>query len=341
MRTVSLFAVTLALAAVATQAAPVQLHAVGNLLKTAKGKTVRLQGVNIASLEWMPEGDGQLMLSVTTAIEGWHANIIRLPLCEDRWFGKGERQSDGGTAYRAVVANVVKEASARNAYVLLDLHWSDVDEWGKNLGQHDMPDQHSIEFWKDVATTYKNNPGVLFDLYNEPKDVSWEVWRNGGKIDEKVGNRTVTYETPGMQKLLELIRAQGAKNLVLAGGLDWAYDLTGILQGFALKDPGGYGVLYASHIYPWKTQWDEKVGAIAAKYPVLLGEVGCEPDPKQEDPYTWAPKILAFIQKNNLNWTAWCFHPSASPCLLSDWKYTPTPYWGVFVKKALADGAAK
>jgi endoglucanase len=46
--------------------------------------------------------------------------------------------------------------------------------------------------------------------------------------------------------------------------------------------------------------------------------------------------MLGLIQKHKLNWTAWCFHPKSSPRLLLDWDYTPTPFWGEFVKKALA-----
>ena len=45
--------------------------------------------------------------------------------------------------------------------------------------------------------------------------------------------------------------------------------------------------------------------------------------------------MLGVIQKHKLNWTAWCFHPSSSPRLLLGWDYTPTPFWGAFVKNAL------
>ena len=84
-------------------------------------------------------------------------------------------------------------------------------------------------------------------------------------------------------------------------------------------------------------------GLDLAKYPVLVGECGADttkmnfvPANKQEDPYTWAPDAIGFIQKNHLNWTAWCFHTRANPNLLLDWDYdTPTPYWGAFVKTAL------
>ena len=44
---------------------------------------------------------------------------------------------------------------------------------------------------------------------------------------------------------------------------------------------------------------------------------------------------LAVIQKYHLNWTAWSFHPGASPKLLAGWDYRPTAYWGEPVRAAL------
>ena len=61
--------------------------------------------------------------------------------------------------------------------MLLDLHWSDAGEWGRHIGQHKMPDENTVAFWSDAAARYKNDPAVLFDLYNEPHDVPWEVWQ--------------------------------------------------------------------------------------------------------------------------------------------------------------------
>ena len=79
-----------------------------------------------------------------------------------------------------------------------------------------------------------NNPAVIYDLYNEPHDVSWDVWQNGGRITDRPNGRKAgparAYACVGMQTLLDTVRATGAKNVVVAGGLDWAYDFSGILM---------------------------------------------------------------------------------------------------------------
>jgi hypothetical protein len=319
-----------------TDNSPPVLHVEGTRLVTGQGHEVRLQGLNLPSLEWSATGE-HLLQSLPVAVTEWRANVIRLPLAQDRWFGKTRSQEDGGKAYRELVDQLVDYCSSHGAYIVVDLHWSDAGVWGRNIQQKKMPDTNSLAFWQDAAKRYANRSAVLFDLYNEPHDVSWQVWRDGGMVTET--NRrgeTLVYQSPGMQSLLDTVRQTGAKNVVVAGGLDWAYDLTGLLNGFALEEKGGRGIIYAAHIYPSKRDWNGKVGRAAEKYPVFVGEVGCQVDTRHESPYTWAPDALGYIQRLHLSWAAWCFHPSASPRIIEDWTYAPTPYWGAFVHSALA-----
>jgi hypothetical protein len=147
-----------------------------------------------------------------------------------------------------------------------------------------------------------------------------------------------------MQKLLDTVRETGAKNICLVGGLDYAYDLSGIANGYALKDTADSdGIILSTHIYPWKKGWQEKVLVAADQYPILVGEVGAPekkmtwlPAEYQEDAVTWVPEMLGFIQKNKFHWTAFAFHPKAGPAMLEDWSYTPNAVWGAFVKRAFA-----
>ena len=327
---------------------PPEIRVQGNRLVTAVGgREVWLQGVNVPSLEWSIRGE-RIERSIVIAIQDWNANVIRLPVKAEHWFGKGTKhntQTDGGAAYRELVDQAVMLAANRGAYLVLDLH------------HYRAPRPEYLEFWTDAATRYKNHPAVLFDLLNEPHGTTWEVWRDGGFLEEKKkpGDEDAFltpeeklhnkrgYQSPGMQKMLDNVRATGAKNVVVIGGLDYAYDLSGIVSGYALQDKSGNGIMYASHIYPWKRGWQKKVLDIAEKHPILLGEVGGDakkmtfiPAAHQENVETWVPAMLGLIQQHRLNWTGWCFHPSASPRMLSDLNYTPTPFWGQPAKDALA-----
>jgi len=326
----------------------VPLHVSGTHIADPVGDTIRLRGVDVDSLEYDVEGD-HIIQSLNTALQSWHANLIRLPLNENFWFGYdySSKNIDGGAAYRALVDQIVTTISQNNAYVVLDLHWSDEDVWGANNGQHLMPDDNSTLFWQSVATKYANNPAVMFDLYNEPHNISWSTWENGGMLTEKnaTTGTITTYHSPGMQGLLNAVRATGANNIVAASGDSWASDLSGITAGYALSDPAG-NLMYQAHLYPNGNQTDvardARVGPTAAKYPVYVGEFGTDPDGSsggfvgQPTAAAWTQSMLAWLDRHQYNWTAWSFNPQTKPVLLSDWNYTPTPYYGTYVKASLA-----
>jgi hypothetical protein len=310
-----------------------ELKVSSNKLVKPDGTAVWLQGVNVVTLGWSANGEGSVPWSIHVALYDWNANIIRLPVSDSLWFGHGAGpfKENDAEAYRKIVDGAVKQAAAKGTYILLDLH------------RFLAPDASCVVFWKDAAARYKNNPAVLFDIFNEPHDISWEVWRNGGPVEVAQKDKPpVTVQSVGMQALVNTIRETGAKNIIMAGGLGYAYDLTGILKGFALEEKGGNGVMYATHFYNWHKGWAEHFLAVAEKYPVLVGETGADvrkmnfiPEADQEDGMTWTPDMIGFIQKHKLNWTAWCLHTGATPSLILDWNYTPTPCFGAFVKEAL------
>ena len=321
---------------------PAELHVQGNRLVDPSGKEVWLQGLNAGGMETIA-ADTQAIKSTLVGVSEWKANAVRLPVNETFWFGRSPLQKDGGQAYRDHIDQCVMVAANRGAYLILDLH------------RFRAPKAEHVEFWKDAAAHFKNHPAVLFDLFNEPHGISWEIWRNGGFVGEKKGvdesaflteeekKKNQGFDSVGMQALVEAVRSTGAKNVVIAGGLGWCFDLTGVTEGFALEDKTGNGIMYSWHVYNWHKGWEKHVLAAAAKYPIFVGEVGADekkmgfiPLEAQEDPYTWVPDMLGFIQKYRLNWTGWCFHPRATPVMISDWKYTPTPYWGQFAKDAFA-----
>ncbi|MBR1921996.1 MAG: cellulase family glycosylhydrolase, partial [Kiritimatiellae bacterium] len=326
----------------------------GNRLVGPDDAEVWLQGVNAGGMESVPTAD-QIVKSVVVAVDEWKANCVRLPVTEAFWNGASAYQEDGGAGYRAAVDKIVTLAANRGAYVVIDLH------------RFRAPKAEHAAFWKDVAARYRNHPAVLFDLFNEPHDIDWKTWRDGGWVGKKGAHdesaflsdeekrKNQGFQSVGMQSLVDAVRAAGARNVVIAGGLFWANDLTGIeseaiergeATSYRLDDRGGNGVMYAWHTYHWHAGW-ARILPVAAKHPVFLGEVGAAPREEmtfipmseKEDPYAFSPNMIGFIQKHRINWTAWCFHPKAAPCMIKSWDYDPTPYWGEFVRRALGGEA--
>ena len=325
------------------------LHIEGNRTLDEYGRDVLLTGVNAASLEWDPTPE-RLMASICEALDNWNANLIRLPLLPNGWYGflkdQPERDPDG-LMYHEFVDEIVNTIAQMKKYVILHLHGCNCGTIG-TLDYGDMPDMNSLLFWRDLAERYKNHPNVLFGLFNEPREIGWDLWMNGGMLTsvcEVEGERRVnTFETPGMKKILETVRECGAKNVAVIGGLDWAFTFDGMKDGYLIEDTQGNGIILDSHIYPWKSMdWEKHVACMSDLYPILIGECGhsgefMRPEnPQKEISSIWVPKLLAWIESKRFHATAWDFHHQAGPCLVENLEdFTPTPYWGRYYKEFLA-----
>ncbi|HWE61123.1 MAG TPA: cellulase family glycosylhydrolase, partial [Chloroflexota bacterium] len=141
------------------------------------GRVFSFHGVNRDTLEWGANnwggcgGDGHFADQDFANIAAWGANAVRIPLSQAAWLGR----RCNAAAYAGLVDGVIARANAHGLYVILDLHWSDVQglapcDAGCWSGQQPMPDPDSLSFWRQVAARYANTPGVLFNLYNEPHD---------------------------------------------------------------------------------------------------------------------------------------------------------------------------
>ena len=106
----------------------------------------------------------------------WGINAVRIPLNEDCWLGiNGVAPTVGGIAYRRAIEAYVARLGRAGMVAVVDLHWSAP---GAQLatGQQDMADaDHSVAFWHSVAAALRGDRNVVFDLYNEPHDISWTL----------------------------------------------------------------------------------------------------------------------------------------------------------------------
>lgn len=318
---------------------PSELHVEGRYIYNAEGEKVRLAGANIPDLQWATGGDNDLMRRVGMLCDQWNANCVRLCVHSKFWFGQEWYQGKNYVDYRKMVDNVIKQITSRGKYVILNLH------------EFYAITEQQKDFWNDASEIYANNPGVIFGLLNEPHDIDWELWRNGGYIETTDAYGTKKERVYGHQEILEMIRKKGAKNIVIAGGLDWAYYFDGLCDGYngmehgyKLEDETGNGVIYDTHVYPMKPEYnpiEKAVECLVDEAPILVGEYGhwgerlfdwydnylCE------YPHVWMNDIHDFIDRNELNYTAWSFHIGANPNMFMDYEtFTPSKYSGIYMK---------
>jgi len=305
--------------------------------------SVRLKGVNVPGLEYDINGVDTLN-GAKNAVEVWGANCLRIPLNQSFWFGynwNGWQDIAKQSSYRSKVDAIVDYCTSKNVYVILDLHWSDMGQWGQNLRQHWMPDDNSTAFWADCAARYANKWNVIFNLYNEPRVVGWDVWKWGGNVNEN----GVTYHTPGHQALLNTIRSKG-NNWVLADGAYVSTDISGINNGYALSDSldkTGYAMHIYPTVYPDENAWNSRITWNNPNgYWLLVGEWGTDPENSDnvgippQGCLKWSTDLVAWLKSNNLDYTAWGFNKDTKPSLVTDVNYAiPTTYFGQVVRNDL------
>jgi aryl-phospho-beta-D-glucosidase BglC (GH1 family) len=303
--------------------APNGYYVNGNTLCTQTGRPHLLHGVDRPSLEWSVTGDS-LSAADFVAMAGWHANVVRVSLDQDFWLSASPSYSAG---YAPLVDQVVHWIEAAGMDVILDLHWSDTGSYAVKPAQQVMADAHSVEFWTEVAGRYKGDGRVFFELYNEPHDVSPQVWLSGGMSGPN------GFMVAGMQQLHDAVRKTGAQNLVIVGGLDYAYNL-GQVANFLVQ---GYNILYATHPYNTPERqpasWDMDWGFLTQTHPVVVTEFG---DFTTNCTSAWDQQLIAYANAHRAGWTAWAWWPAgcAFPALLTDWSYDTTAA-GAVVKTAL------
>jgi endoglucanase len=330
-----------------------ELHVSGNKIVTANGDPYRLLGVSRSSGEYAcVQGKGQwdggpVDQASVDAMKTWNIHTIRIPLNEECWLGVNG--SPSGATYQQGVKDYVNLLVANGINVILDLHWT----WGAYTNgpdwhckdehatcQKPMPDaQYAPQFWTGVANAFKGNDAVVFDLFNEPypeiasdwnKPLGWQCWRDGGTCTG------LPYETAGIQDLVDAVRATGATNILMLGGLEWANDMR---EWLAHKPIDPLNNIAASwHAYSFnacanESCWDSQIAPLAQQVPVVLGEFG------QDDcGFDYMQRLVNWADADGIGYLAWTWNPwgcSTGAVLIKDWNGTPEPGVGEGMKAHL------
>jgi hypothetical protein len=250
------------------------VRVVGSGLVDEMGAPVRLIGLNRAGTEYAcAQGwgifDGPSGPPVVSSMKSWDVNAVRVPLNEDCWLGINVTPKFSGAVYRAAIMRYVRQLSSEGIIAILDLHWSAPGSTPAE-SQQEMPDEHSVAFWRSVATTFRTSAQVIFELYNEPNSVTWQCWMSGCEMPG--GWRSV-----GMQSLIDVVRGTGASQPIIVDGLRWANNLSGWLS-HPLFDPK-HQLVAGFHVYPQNLCvtskcWSATVGSVSKSVPVIATEVG-------------------------------------------------------------------
>jgi endoglucanase len=331
----------------AAASAALPLHVSGNKLVNANHATVVLHGVDRSGAEYMcVQGkgifDGPSDAASIAAMKSWDINAVRVTLNEACWNGESYvNPAYAGSNYRSAIEAYVKLLNANGLVAIVNLTWNDGAYTGPGCGsssqavcQKPMPDAaESVPFWSSVARAFKGNDAVIFDLFGEPhpgsllgsETASWNCWLKGGSACAP----GFQYQAAGMQTLVNTVRATGANNVIMLGGLSFANDLTEWLK-YEPKDPD-HNLAASWHSYNFDLCndlqcWTSQIGPVIAKVPVVAGEIG-----ENDCADHYIDPLMAWLDSKSTSYLAWSWNVDAGGCepgdnLINDYSGSPTPY---------------
>jgi len=245
-----------------------QLQSKGNQIIGSKNKDVaQVKGISFFWSNWSDSFWTAEM--VDRSVDQFKAEIIRAAFGVD---DNGIPQD--GSAYEQVY-RVVDRAIERDIYVIIDWH---------SHGAHKNT-ASAKAFFSTMAQKYGSNDHVLFELYNEPLQISWSTIKSYA------------------EEVIPVIR-QYSDNLIIVGTPTWSQDIN-----LAADDPiNDSNVAYSYHFYvpnhgmsvaqklPYALS--KNVAVFATEWGVWAQEDWCECNFTQDE---W----MNLLDEHKISWCQW------------------------------------
>jgi len=238
-----------------------RLQVDGSKIVGKDGQPVCLAG---NSFFWSNEGWGgnrYYNASVVSWLKlDWGATIIRAAMGVDEWGGYLENKTANMNHVKVLVDAAIEEG----LYVIIDWHSHHAE---------DYPNE-AVAFFSEMARLYNGYDNVIYEIYNEPLNVSW---------DHVI--------KPYAEKVIAAIRQYDNDNLIAVGTPEWSQRVD-----LAAANPinTDSNVAYVMHFYSvHHQQWlrDRTNAAMDNGLPIIVTEWGSlgytQHDPETEKWMEW------------------------------------------------------
>ena len=270
-----------------------QLKVVGTQLCAENGEPVVLRGVSLGWHNIWPRFYNKK--AVKWLKQDWHPTVIRAAMgvttVEDNYLDNPEFALQ-------CIEPVIKAAIKNNLYVIVDWH------------SHELHTAEAQKFFRYIAQKYGKYPNIIYELYNEPVEDSWDDLK--------------TYATT----LINEIRQYDPDNIILMGCPHWDQDIHLVadspLRGFT-------NIMYTVHFYAATHHQylrDRMVDAIQRGVPVFVSEsAGMEASGNGPlDPVEWQAWIDC-MEQHKVSWVTWSLSDKDETCSMLLPRATATGPW--------------
>ncbi|HEX9934247.1 MAG TPA: cellulase family glycosylhydrolase [bacterium] len=248
-----------------------QLRVEGNRIVNKEGRPVTLRGMSLYWSQW--KGKYYNADCIKWLRDDWKCTVVRAAMAVE----------NGGyltnpAAEESKITTVVQECIDLGMYVIIDWH-----DHNAHLHQN-----AAAAFFKKMAQLYGEFPNVIYEIYNEPEQVSW------GSVVK-----------PYSEAVIGEIRAVDPDNVIIMGTPSWCQDVH-----LAAADPiKGSNLAYGLHYYAAShKQWlrDRAAAALNKGIALFASEFGtCEYTGSGVLDYVETGKWFDFMEANAVSWCNW------------------------------------
>jgi endoglucanase len=244
------------------------------------------------------------------------AQVLRLTISQP---GLDPQSTIYSRTYRDEILNAIKQARANGFVVIVNM-----DAQGENgvLNLPCMPNDSTKRAWMTIAPSLTNDPGVMFELFNEPCRANWDQARKEWASE--------------MQGLIDMLRGMGARNILLLDGLgyaQWTNELFPLVHDsipnrLALAVHPYFDGLKKEPATTPEAYFMTHFGRDAAKYPIIATEWnavdtnGCVDDRTPQI----ALSLVRYLQHLHIGLIGWAIDSEHGKLVKDHVHFEPTDY---------------
>lgn len=257
---------------------PVQKHGrlfvKGTNLVDSNGNNFQLRGVSTHSISAFPEYINKETFKEMRDV--WGINVIRIAMYSN--------PNDGYTVkLHDKVKEAVQYASDLGLYVIID--WHILQDNNPNIYKSE-----AINFFKEMATEFKDNENILYEICNEPNgNVTWAK-------DIK----------PYAEDVISEIRKIDSNSIIIVGTPTWSQDVDIVADD---KIEGYSNIMYTLHFYAatHKDSLRSKMkSALDKGLPIFVTEFGIsDASGNGKIDEAEGDKWIDALNQYNISWVCW------------------------------------
>lgn len=250
------------------------LKITGTTLTGSRGEAVILRGFSSHGLQWYPKFARKESIAATKRAG---ANVFRAAMYTD----EGGYLTNPGI--KEDVIRAVDDTLALELYAIIDWHIMFDNDPLKNADK-------ASEFFNEMSLRYKDEPGVLYEICNEP---------NGQKVTWAKNVK------PYAEKIIPVIRANAPESVILVGSPTWSQDVD-IAAANPLKLEN---IMYTLHFYAGthgEALRRKCRKALAMGAPIFVSEWGTSRADGSGGVFPKESAVwLDFLDKLGISWCNW------------------------------------